>query len=559
MRNLKWLVYFLRVSIALLPIIIHAQTSKANLESKIDSLFSDIGNKQVPGSAVLVVKDGEVLLNRGYGLASLEYRIPIRPTTVFDIASVSKQFVGFAISTLIEQGKISLTDDIRKYIPELHDFGHLITIEHLVHHTSGIRDWTGTLAMGGWGKDDTIKFDQILRMAYNQRELNFIPGEEFKYSNTGYNLLVEVVQRVTGVSFREWTHNNIFQPLGMNNSFFLDDLTEIIPNKANSYYKDENGIYHTNINNTSAPGSSSLNTTTEDLAKWIINLDNKKIGGKSVIERMYQTINLNNGEPNTYSYGFWVGEFRGAFWVDHTGGWESYRTYLTHFPDKHLSVVILNNNDQGAFNHAMEIVGLFIPETDAKEPAKKNKVSKNKRVKIKSEILEEYVGTYKFGPAWYVHITRKDANLYAQETGEENQPLTPNSKTSFEGQDFGNSLDFTRNENDEISGINYNGKIRRRVNGRKNLDMATLSEFEGEYYSDELKTSYMVMKDENGISLNHFRQGRSKLLYAFNDDFIPEKEWWTQSIEFVRDKSENIVGFKATEGGARNQMFNKTN
>lgn len=158
----------------------------------VDKLFVELNNTESPGIAILAVRDGEVLLRRCYGMANLEYKIPITPETVFDIASVSKQFCGMAVSMLIEQGKITLQDDIRKYIPELPDFSHTITVDHLVHHTSGIRDWPATLALAGWRMDDVISFDQILTMAFNQQGLNFKPGDEYSYSNTGYNLLAEL-------------------------------------------------------------------------------------------------------------------------------------------------------------------------------------------------------------------------------------------------------------------------------------------------------------------------------------------------------------------------------
>jgi CubicO group peptidase (beta-lactamase class C family) len=142
----------------------------------VDKLFAELNNTESPGIAILVVRDGEVLLRRCYGMANLEHKAPITPETVFDIASVSKQFCGMAVSMLIEQGKIALQDDIRRYIPELPDFGHTITIDHLVHHTSGIRDWPATLALAGWRMDDVVSFDQILTMAFNQQGLNFKPG-----------------------------------------------------------------------------------------------------------------------------------------------------------------------------------------------------------------------------------------------------------------------------------------------------------------------------------------------------------------------------------------------
>ena len=176
-----------------------------SLEERVDKLFSFLNETDSPGIAVLAVRDGKVLLRKGYGLANLEHRVPITPETVFDIASISKQFCGMAISMLIEQRKIALEDDVRKYIPELPDFGQTITIDHLVHHISGIRDWGGTLGLAGWRMDDVISFEQILTMAFNQQGLNFKPGDEYTYSNTGYNLLAELVGRVTGKTFRQWT------------------------------------------------------------------------------------------------------------------------------------------------------------------------------------------------------------------------------------------------------------------------------------------------------------------------------------------------------------------
>ena len=170
------------------PSLTSGQTQE-RLANQVDSLFAEYDRSDSPGWAVLIVKDGEVMLRRGYGMANLEHQIPITPSTVFDIASVSKQFAGMAISMLVERGIIALDDDVRDYIPELPDFGHTITIRHLVHHISGMRDWPGTLAVAGWRMDDVISFDQILTLAYNQQDLNFEPGAEYSYSNTGFNIL----------------------------------------------------------------------------------------------------------------------------------------------------------------------------------------------------------------------------------------------------------------------------------------------------------------------------------------------------------------------------------
>ena len=184
------------------------------LEAKVDQLFAEWNRSNFPGAALAIVREGEVVYKQGYGIANLEYDVPITTTTIFDIASVSKQFAAFAIATLSHEGKLSLDDDIRVYLPDVPDFGNTITVRHLLHHTSGLRDWVQSLVIAGDMMDDVISFKHILKMARHQKVLNFEPGAEFLYSNTGYNLLAEIVEKVTGDSFREWTDAHIFKPLG---------------------------------------------------------------------------------------------------------------------------------------------------------------------------------------------------------------------------------------------------------------------------------------------------------------------------------------------------------
>jgi CubicO group peptidase (beta-lactamase class C family) len=278
---------------------------------QIDARFEYLTTTDSPGLAVVVVQNGEVLLRRGYGLANLEHRVAITPSTVFDIASVSKQFTGLAISILVEEGKISLEDDVRDHIPEMADFGHPVTVDHLVHHTSGIRDWPGTLGVAGWRMDDVISFDQILTFAFNQEDLNFVPGAEYTYSNTGFNLLAEVVARATGQSFREWTWENLFEPLGMTATHFHDDHTEVVPNRAYGYSRGPGGTWHAVPNGLTALGSSSLYTSVDDLAKWVMNFDDPKAGSPSALDRMKTRGVLNDGSRIGYAFGVNIGEYRG--------------------------------------------------------------------------------------------------------------------------------------------------------------------------------------------------------------------------------------------------------
>jgi CubicO group peptidase (beta-lactamase class C family) len=250
-----------------------------------------------------------------------------------------------AIALLESDGRLSLDDDVRKYISELPDFRSRITLRHLVHHTSGIRDWPGTLALAGWNFEDVVSFGQILRMAFHQRELNFTPGEAYVYSNTGYNLLAEVVARVSGRSFRQFCDERIFKPLGMTRTHFHDDHAEVVANRAESYRPGNGGRFRHAVSNLTALGSSSLFTTIEDLAKWVENFHAAApvVGGRAVVDRLHERGRLNSGTAIAYAFGQSVGEYRGVRSVTHTGSWAGYRSILQRFPDERFAVVILAN------------------------------------------------------------------------------------------------------------------------------------------------------------------------------------------------------------------------
>ena len=338
----------------------------------VDALFQQFHTPASAGAAVLVIDNGEIVHSRGYGMADLEHAIPIAPETVFDIASVSKQFGAMAVALLEADGRISLDDDVRKYLPELPDFGARITLRHLVHHTSGIRDWPGTLALGGWGFEDVMSFSQILRMAWNQRELNFPPGSAHVYSNTGYNLLAEVVARVSGQSFRAFCDARIFSPLGMSSTHFHDDHTEVVPNRAESYRIGPDGRPRHVTSSLTALGSSSLFTTILDLSKWIghLHAPTSKVGGPKVVARLHEQGKLNSGETIAYAFGQSVGDYRGMRSVSHTGSWAGYRSILQRIPDQKFAVVILANH--GSINPttlARQIVEIHLADRLAGAPA----------------------------------------------------------------------------------------------------------------------------------------------------------------------------------------------
>lgn len=533
-----------------------AQSSPASLERRVDSLFAKLNTTESPGAAVVVVKDGKVVLRKGYGMANLEHKVPITPTTVFDIASVSKQFAGMAIAMLVKQGKISLKDDIRKYIPELPQFGHTITVDHLVHHTSGIRDWPGTLALAGWVTGDVTSFEQILNMAYNQKDLNFEPGSEYAYSNTGYNLLVELVQRVTGEPFRKWTQANIFQPLGMKDTHFQDDHTEVIANKAYGYERRSDGTFRTIHDGLTGLGSSSLYTTVDDLAKWVINFDKPTVGGSAVLEQMQQTSPLNNGKKNNYAFGLLTGEHRGLKTIDHSGGWAGFNTFLVHFPEQHFSVVVLMNHTiTSSGQAAYQLVDMYL--ADKLTPRSKDNEAKkmaSKAVDVPQSVLDEYVGTYRLGTAWYVTIARKGNQLTSYATQEEVVPTQTLSQSSIWVPAYGDSIVFKRDAGGKVTGFQYHGMNCPRV--ADSSRPTDLTEYLGEYYSDELKTFYSVTQKDGKLAMKHRRHGTLNLTHAWKDDFRGQ-EWFLRGVEFYRDSSGKVAGLLVSQGRNRNQRFTK--
>ena len=444
------------------------QSMKCSLEAKVNQLFGDWDRSDSPGAALAVVKDGSVIYKRGYGSANLEYDIPITPTTVFDIASVSKQFTGMCIAMLVNQGKISLDDDIHKYLPEVSDFGKTITIRHLVHHTSGIRDWVQSLAIAGWRMDDVITFEHIMKMVRHQKKLNHDPGEEYIYSNTNYNLLAEIVMRLSGQTFREYTDANIFKPLSMTNTHFHDDHEMIVKNRAYSYHK--NDEFKIGVNNLMALGSSSLHSTVEDLAKWIINFDEKKIGGAAVIEQIRQQGVLNNGETISYAFGLNIEEYRGLRTVSHSGSWAGFRSHLIHFPEQRFGIVILSNYSG--------------------------------------------VNTGK--------LARQVADIYLADQ------LAPEAPKG--------SAQDAKTERDQPDLANLN-----------------LEEFVGDYYCDELRTTYTITIQDSRLVAKHRRHGDIPLEQV--DDHFVGEQWFLSHIHFERNKNGRITSFVLTGGRVRNLRF----
>jgi CubicO group peptidase (beta-lactamase class C family) len=308
----------------------------------IDRLYAPMAHSGSPGCATGVYQDGEMVFARGYGFADLINDVPITPATRFTVGSVSKQFTAASIALLVQAGRISLSDDVRKYIPELQEYPTPVTIGKLVHHTSGVRDFWELVDLAGMRNDDGYTSDDMLNLARAQRGLNFTPGSEYRYSNTGYLLLGMIVKRVTGQSLRRFADSALFKPLGMANTLFLDDHNEIVPRRA-SAYQPARGGYKIDVWNNDIVGQGGIVTTIADLQKWDENFYTARVGGPSFIKLIQTVEPLNDGRENHYAFGLMIETYRGQRLVQHTGSTGGYRAAIYRFPDAHTSVAMLCN------------------------------------------------------------------------------------------------------------------------------------------------------------------------------------------------------------------------
>jgi len=415
----------------------------------------------------VVVKDGTVLYQRGYGCANLEHRIPITPETVFDAASVAKQFTGLAIAILIDQKKLSLDDDIRKHLPEVPDFGAPITIRHLLYHTSGLRDWYETLVLSGTDPSDVITMDRILEMVRRQRNLDFTPGEEHSYSNTGYNLLAAIVAKVTKQSFRTWTDANLFQPLAMNHTHFCDDPTEIVPNRAAYYISHDRAALRQFISQLAAPGSSSLMTTAEDMGKWLVNFGTARIGGTNAIQLMQLPGKLKSGAKVEYGFGLGLDNYHGTKNVYHTGSWAG-DCAVTWFPEKRFGVAVFANapdTNPERIAYAVADIYLDYPKPTNTQPKTVTTSLSAKRVMqpLTSVQMAAYVGDYWSEELQVVyHIEMRDGELMMGHRLSGWDTMLPTDPDRFDvksraGVPVASSIEFTRDSALVVDGMKVTG------------------------------------------------------------------------------------------------------
>ncbi len=524
------------------------------LEHLVDSICSP-WTMDGPGGVVGIIDNGELVFSKGYGLASLEYNVPITSSTIFNIASVSKQFTAFAMVLLEQQGKLSLEDDIRKYLPEVPDFGETITIRHLLTHTSGLRNFQNLLSMAGWRQGDAMTNEDLLRFISKQRDLNFPVGSNYLYCNSGFVLCTFIVERITGQDFKDWTRENIFQPLEMDDTEYREDLTRIHLNTATSYDHTESGEYVQPYKYWTYMGNGNVYTTLADLTKWIKNFQTRQLGGEAGIASLTTQGILDSGDTLSYALGLGVSEYRGEPRWSHGGSVGGYRSAFHYYPERALGIVILaNHSSANPGGKANEIVSHFLaaPETDAYAAPTKKYSHTQEEMEITAMQQQPFLGSY-YVQGVVVDLYEQNDHLYLKaEVVVPQMTLKAASDTSFFIPEARITVFFPREDHDIV--ILRSNEL---MTGEKlYTNFSDLAKLAGTYFSPELETSYKISVNGDQLIGYHQRHGTFRL-FPLDDDRLIANTIYFADVKVIYDAGDQIKGLEVSNGRVRNLSFKK--
>ena len=541
--------------LSMFPFQLIGQSLHDSVTRKIDSIFSRY-TTTTPGCAAAIIKNDKIVFKKGYGMSNLEYNVPITPSSIFHIASESKQYVAFCMLLLEQQGKLSLDDDIRKYLDYVPDFGKKITIRHLIHHTSGLRDQWQLLANAGWQLDDVITQEHVIKLVSKQKALNFEPGEEQLYCNTGYTLMAEIVKKASGLSLREYTDKYIFKPLDMNNTHFHDNYREIVPNRTYSYTPGGANGYSHSVLSYSTVGATSLFTTVEDEAKWLMNYEHGKVGGKDLLQKMYSQGILNSGKKITYAFAINIGEYKGWKEIGHGGGDAGYRTYATRFPEQQFGIIVFSNlSSFNSYGMAMQVADLLLPSKEIKPDSS---------VVADSSLIKKFVGRYVSPRGAILNLSWNNGTLLnrqpGQTTGGTEWKIRIKEKNKYQLND-GPFLHFeTSSSNDSVVKMVFENPNAFTEFFRQPvivLKKEELQAYAGTYYNEETEAAYTVTAKDGDLILQHRKFADVKLTPVAPDQFSCPN-WWMANLKFMRDKKGDIAGFEVNAGRVLHLFYNKT-
>jgi len=516
------------------------------LNSEFDRLLSEQFKPGETGCAALVAKNGRIIYKKAFGMADLELNVPMQPDMVFRIGSITKQFTAVAILQLMEQGKLSLQDEITKYIPDYPTNGHLIKIEHLLSHTSGIKSYTNVPEFAGY-----IRLDKSPEEAINlfkNLPMEFAPGTKWNYNNSGYFLLGYIIEKVSGKTYGDYIEENFFKKLGMNNSYYGSD-TRLIKNRASGYQPGEGGVVNADIMSMTLPYSAgSIQSTVEDLFIWNQALHSYKILKKETLDQAFSEYKLADGKGSKYGYGWFLRQIQGSPTIEHGGGINGFLTNGIYLPEEDIFVAVFSNsNGKSPDMVSMKMAALAIGNPLA-----------YKEISVDEATLEEYTGVYENEEKNERTITREGQKLYSRRAGSTRNEVKPYQKDKFF---FDNSfvhIEFKRNSGNQVTSMVTDDrgssetwiKTERKPTVRIEIKFpeVMLAQFTGEY---QLAPGFIITVTKEGNQLFTQATGQSKVeIYAESETRFFLKVVDAQ-LEFVKDESGKINKLILFQGGGK--------
>ena len=536
-------------------------------KARVDAIFSEYDRSDSPGCSLGVYRDGRIEYARGYGMANLELGVANSPQTVMDIGSTGKQFTAFSIQLLASEGKLSLDDDIRKWLPEIPDYGKTITVRHLLHHTGGLRDYIELFSLQGVEEEDLSTREDTLKVLALQKAPNFAPGEEHLYSNTGYFLLGEIVRRASGESLRDFARERIFGPLGMRHTQYNDLHTRLIPGRATGYAKAEGGGFGIDMSDWEQVGDGGVLTSIEDLQRWDENFYAGAAGGPGVIAAMLEPGVLNSGKKIQYASALYVTEYRGLPAVEHGGAWAGYRAQLVRFPKQHLSVACICNlaeaNPSRLAHRVAEVYLGDLMKKEAPDDASRSPAAGQARPGAGDAArLQGLAGAYlDRANDRFLQLAVESGELRGR-LGSRRVTLVPVATERFRIDGIAGVKAEARTEKSGgarpklLVGVDDDGDVENWTFEPVNAwtpSPADLAALAGRYASAELDTTWRLEAKDGRLYLRYRGAPEDPLLPTVADRMSVSG----QSLRFTRDASGNPTGFTVDEGRVRGIVFRR--
>lgn len=527
-------------------VLVSGQISDQKLKI-IDSLFIEWNSPNHPGGTVGIAIKGKPVFSGAYGLASMEYLVPNSYHTRFNIASVSKQFTAMGIVKLHLEGRLSLDDDIRDYLPELPDTGHKITFRHMLHHTSGLRSLHTLLSLAGWRGDDMKNNDDLLRFMTRQQELNFEPGSEYMYCNTGYILSAIIIEKITSEDFADWLDKEILSPLGLYDTYLEDKYNRVAHNYATSYKGSLRKGFEREVEYWAYTGSGNIHSTAADLLKWMRYYHSPPEDWEEAFSMMLTLDPLNNGEANNYAFGVRLDEYRDEETISHSGSIGGYRAFACTFPESETEIVILTNfSSSGISGKVKRISDILFDKPEEKEP-----VMDYEPAEIDLSAIDQYLGTYDIQDmdTRLFDITEENDSLYCKYTGGRKIPLYTASDTVLFNKSAGIKISLTDSSPERIKIISK-GSTHKGTKTTKYIPSEEyLREIAGRYWSPELETQYRFYLKNGKLFGYHTRHGEFEIESLKKDLFISDSGFMSKII--ITREGDDIRGMKVSNSRVR--------